>query len=401
MRKILFVNDHPLSGSYDSHLACTMAEELVATGNFEVMMFGLRDDYMKPYVIPVNEFKDRWVVTSILGNSKENTIRRALRRESVESVLLVGDVDKFVWVYGIENEIRRNVPVFLYTTFNESNSHRLIKPYLSSVDHVLCGNSYTYDNCKTLTSEDGVTEFNNFIDTDVYKKSSEDLTSKKVEMFGDHKTVFMWNDVNSLDTSLANLLNLWRKVANRDSDMMLYVNTDTPINKNCNTYWMIEDLNLTNNVVVATDDDPSVEDMYNIVDCTIDISEVSKFERTVLESVHSGTPSIVINLDNYNLSHLKSVSILDTTSKYLVKNGSGYCFSNRVSDLDFIKTVFDLKRNLTRYTSNIDEDIKHISANHSRDSELIVNTLISLIDNNTDRTEYKNGMILVEEVKGE
>jgi glycosyltransferase involved in cell wall biosynthesis len=397
MKKVLFVNNHPAAATYDGHVACTIANAMVKSGEYEVLMFGVTEEYVRPYGITVKDYENRWIVQSIVGDTPEVYIRRALKSEDLSAVFLVGDPDDFIWVYSADNEIRRNIPIILYTTLKEYHSIDFMGPYFDSVDGVIAGDRNTVDRVP------GSTLINKFVDIEKYEDLDAQAMTRE-SIFGEYKKVFLWDDINSEDNSVISLLELWKEVVGRDDSYILFISTDDPVDGSVNIYKAMSELGLTSDNVKVFHDfteeqikalTPSY--IRHMVDCTINFSSVASFPRPVYESLACGTPVISVKSDIYDFSDFRGVEYFNC-ERTLVSGEIGYVYSNRPVRQDFINKVLSFRG----YESQEDKetDINLVEENFKFKADFWVDEIGKIIEENADRTSYiENDMIFVSEVK--
>jgi glycosyltransferase involved in cell wall biosynthesis len=182
-----------------------------------------------------------------------------------------------------------------YPTYN--------KKFYDSNDFVACISKVTADIVKTVSPDTRSEYVPHAVDGEIFKPvDGEDLESFKKQVFGDHydpdKFVFFWNNRNARRKQSGSLIywfNDFLKKVGKDK-ASLVMHTEVKDSNGQDLEKIINELGLTNGEVLFSQtkvDAPKLALMYNIADCTVNISDAEGFGLATLESLSCGTPIIV------------------------------------------------------------------------------------------------------------
>ena len=140
------------------------------------------------------------------------------------------------------------------------------------------------------------------VDSNIFKKfSAEDNSKLKVENFGEEnkdKFTFFWNNRNARRKQTGSLALWFSEFAEEVGvdNVRLLMHTDPKDPHDQDLYVLLKDHGFDDGRVVISPQKVPPEHlsiMYNIVDCTVNISDAEGFGLATLESLSCGTPIIV------------------------------------------------------------------------------------------------------------
>ena len=300
--KILSISDHPFSPSGVGIQTRYVLESAVKSGLFQVRSLGgaIKHDDYKP--MGTEEYKEDWIVQPVDGYGNQNIIRSEINNYQPDILWFMTDPRFYGWLWEIENEIRANVPMMYYHVWDNYPYPKFNKKYYDSNDVVVTISKVTNDIVANVSPEVDLRHIPHSIDTRVFKKYGD----KEVEQFKnnslkekDHnRMVFFWNNRNARRKQSGSLI-YWFKdfldVVGHDKAMLI-MHTDPKDPNGQDLVAIIEELKLDDGQVVISRNKYAqnlLALMYNMADCTINISDAEGFGLATLESLASETPIIV------------------------------------------------------------------------------------------------------------
>ena len=112
--KILTLSDHPLSPSGVGTQTKYIIEGLLKTGKYQVISLGgaIKHQDYKP--IKTEEHGDDWVIVPVDGYGSPDQVRSIISQAKPDILFFMTDPRFWGWLWNIENEIRKNVPMLYY-----------------------------------------------------------------------------------------------------------------------------------------------------------------------------------------------------------------------------------------------------------------------------------------------
>jgi len=302
--KIFSISDHPFSPSGVGIQTRYVLEAAIKTGLFQIISFGgaIKHENYEP--MRTDEYGDDWVVYPVDGYGDQETVRAIIRNHRPDILWFMTDPRFFPWLWEIENEIRANVPMVYYHVWDNLPYPTFNKRFYDSNDIVVSISKVTNDIVKNVSPDVDLVHIPHSIDTDVFKK----YNKKEIEKFKENslkekdrdKMIFFWNNRNARRKQSGSLV-YWFKdfldIVGHDKAMLI-MHTDPKDPNGQDLVAIMEELNLTNGqFVISQEKYPQniLAMMYNMVDCTINISDAEGFGLSTLESLACETP-IVVNM---------------------------------------------------------------------------------------------------------
>jgi glycosyltransferase involved in cell wall biosynthesis len=300
--KILTLSDHPLSPSGVGIQTKNMIEAMLKTGKYQFISFGGAIKHRNYAPTTTEEWGNDWVIYPVDGYGNQDMVRSALRAEKPDIVWFMTDPRFFGWLWEIENEIRPLAPMIYYHVWDNYPYPTFNKIWYDSSDVVATISKVTDDIVRNVSSEAQVKYIPHSVDTDVFKKMDDETVSKFKKMhFGEEdedKVIFFWNNRNARRKQSGSLI-FWFKTfldkVGHDKAILL-MHTDVKDPNGQDLHAIINELGLTDGQIRFSQDKLPFEAMatlYNVADCTINVSDAEGFGLATLESLSCETPIIV------------------------------------------------------------------------------------------------------------
>ena len=260
---------------------------------------GVEDASLK--IIPYNGYGDIGV------------IRKLINDEKPDAILHFTDPHYWQWLYDNEHEIRQMVPILYYHIWDDLPDPLYNRDFYESCDWIGCISKQTYgivnrvgkrtDKLTYKPLEDWqVSYVPHGINPDVFKPLdtiSEDVTKY---IHGDKKYDFIlfYNNRNIRRKQPSDVIYSFKlfcdMLPKEKADKCLLLMHTSPIDENGTDLIVVKDdlcpdydVKFTNSKL----EQDKLNELYNIVDCTINIANNEGFGLTTAESLMSGTPIIV------------------------------------------------------------------------------------------------------------
>jgi glycosyltransferase involved in cell wall biosynthesis len=303
-KKILVISDHPLAPSGVGTQTKYVIDSLVRTGRYKFICLGgavSHPDY-EPHQIKGPDWEDDdWVVHPVDGYGNAEMIRSILWTEKPDVLWFMTDPRFYPWLWQIENEIRPNVPMVYYHVWDNYPPPKYNRKWYRSTDVIASISKVTHDVVSKVSPETENHYLPHAVDSRVFKKLDRNVIKRfKEENFPEHsdRMIFLWNNRNARRKQSGTLVHWFNKFAEEvgPDKVCLIMHTDPKDPNGQDLETMLHDFNIADGRIIISKEKMPAEGlalMYNMADCTINISDAEGFGLATLESLSCGTPIIV------------------------------------------------------------------------------------------------------------
>ena len=301
--KILTISDHPLSPSGVGTQTKYIIEGMLKTGKYKFVSLGgaiAHNDYTP---ISVDEYQGDWTVIPVDGYGNQDMIRSLIHRERPNILWFMTDPRFWGWLWAMENEIRPLVPMIYYHVWDNYPYPKFNKAFYESNDKVVTISKVTHDIVSTVAPAVDEEYLPHTTNTDIYKiYPEEQIKQFKLQSFPEDrntdKFVVMFNSRNARRKQSGSLIYWFKtfldKVGHDKATLIMHTDPKDPHGQDLNV--IIKELGLLNGQIMLSQEKYPQEIlamMYNMVDCTISVSDAEGFGLSTFESLSCGTPIIV------------------------------------------------------------------------------------------------------------
>ena len=302
--KVFTISDMPLSPSGVGTQTRYICEALLKSGKFVIRSFGGAIKHQNYNPVKTEEFGDDWIMYPVDSYGSPEMVRSLIRQEKPDILWFMTDPRFWGWLWEMENEIRPLMPMVYYHVWDNYPYPTYNKKFYESNDFIAAISKVTADIVKTVAPTVQSQYIPHAVDSNVFApiEDKETLEKFKQESFGDHydpeKFIFFWNNRNARRKQSGSLI-FWfdkflQKVGKDKACLIMHTDVKDPNGQDLQA--IIESLGLTNGEVLfsqAKVEPQRLALMYNIADCTINISDAEGFGLATLESLSCETPIII------------------------------------------------------------------------------------------------------------
>ena len=299
--KILSISDHPLSPSGVGTQTRYVLEAALRTGLFQVVSLGgaIKHDDYRPS--KTEEFKEDWIIYPVDGYGDKDIVRAMIATHKPDMLWFMTDPRFWHWLWDIDNEIRKNVPLIYYHVWDNLPYPTFNKRYYESNDRIVTISKVTNDIVKNVAPNVELSHIPHSVNTNIFKRYSEkDITEFKKNSLKPKdmdKFIFFWNNRNARRKQSGSLV-YWFKdfldIVGHDK-AMLVMHTDARDPNGQDLFAIMNELGLNEGQLLLSENKyPSevLAMLYNMADCTINLSDAEGFGLATLESLSCQTPII-------------------------------------------------------------------------------------------------------------
>ena len=300
--KVLVLADSPLAPSGVAGQTRYMIEGLLQTGRYQFVNMGGAIRHPDYTPIKVEEYGDDWVIYPVDGYGTQEMIRSVLRTEKPDILWFMTDPRFWGWLWDMENEIRPLCPMVYYHVWDNFPAPMFNRNYYLSNDYVATISKVTDEIVKKVAPEVTSVYLPHAVNSDIFKpmplEQIRELRKNSLDKRDVEKTIFFWNNRNARRKQFGTLIwwfKEWLDKENLHDKASLIMHTDPKDPHGQDLEHILHRLNLTDRQIMLSTAKVSQEQlsmMYNISDCTINISDAEGFGLSTLESLSCGTPII-------------------------------------------------------------------------------------------------------------
>ena len=301
--KILTISDHPLSPSGVGTQTKYIIEGMLKTGKYKFVSLGGAISHNDYTPISVDEYQGDWTVIPVDGYGNQDMIRSLIHRERPNILWFMTDPRFWGWLWAMENEIRPLVPMIYYHVWDNYPYPKFNKAFYESNDKVVTISKVTHDIVSTVAPSVDEEYLPHTTNTDVFTIYPEEQVKQfKLQSFPEgrntDKFVVMFNSRNARRKQSGSLIYWFKafldKVGHDKATLIMHTDPKDPHGQDLNV--IIKELGLLNGQIMLSQEKYPQEIlamMYNMVDCTISVSDAEGFGLSTFESLSCGTPIIV------------------------------------------------------------------------------------------------------------
>ena len=300
--KILTLSDHPLSPSGVGTQTKYFCESLLKTGRYSIISLGgaiKHQDYTPKLVDPYGE---DWKIIPVDGYGTQEMIRSIIKTERVDLLWFMTDPRFWGWLWEIENEIRPLCPMVYHHVWDNFPAPYFNRDFYLSNDHIVTISKVTHEIVKTVAPEVPATYLPHSVNSDIFRPLSDlqikEIRERSLQEEDRSKVIFFWNNRNARrkqSGTLAWWFKEWLDKENLHDKASLIMHTEPKDPHGQDLEHIIDHLGLKDRqIMLSTKKLPAqnLAELYNMVDCTINISDAEGFGLATLESLSCGTPII-------------------------------------------------------------------------------------------------------------
>jgi len=349
--KVLTLSDHPLAPSGVGIQTRLFIESLLNTGNYEVTSLAgahKHDDYTP---MKTENYGDDWKIFPVDGYGNVEVIRSIIRTERPDVMWLMTDPRYWSWLWQIEDEVRPLVPMVYYHVWDNYPVPKFNEKYYRSNDVVVAASKLTEDILNKVVPDMHTLRIPHTVDEESFKLLDEAEVDKfRREHVGDEdKVLFFWNNRNTKRKQPTTLLWWFKEFAEEvgKDNVALLLHTDPKEPVGSDIEHNLKELDLDHGEVMISPLKYSEDKMamlYNMCDCTINISDSEGFGLSTLESLFCGTPIIVANTGGLQEQvtdgkNTFGVGINPSSQTLLGSHVVPYIYEDHISKEDFLAAM--------------------------------------------------------------
>lgn len=350
--KVLTISDIPLSQSGVGIQTKNFIDALLKSGEFKVVSLGGAIKHKDYRPIKTEEWGDNFIVYPVDGFGNEGIIRSILRNEKPDIMWIMTDPRFFEWLWTMENEIRSLVPLVYYHVWDNFPHPTFNKPWYLSNDKIVTISKVTDNIVRKVAPEVECEYLPHAVNNEIFKPIDEKIAlDLREKNFGENKDkiIFFWNNRNARRKMSGSLIYWFKTFLDKvgHDKAVLLMHTDPKDPNGPDLEAIIAEFGLNNGQVLFSTNRITDQDMaaiYNIVDCTINISDAEGFGLSTLESLSCGTP-IVVNMTGGLQEQITDgnewfgIPVYPCSKSIVGSQNVPFIFEDKINEEDFVEAL--------------------------------------------------------------
>ena len=351
--KIFTISDHPLSPSGVGTQTKYIIEGMLKTGKYQFVSFGGAIKHPDHNPQQTEEWGEDWVIWPVDGYGNQDQVRAMIHQQRPDILWFMTDPRFYGWLWAIENEVRAQIPMIYYHVWDNYPYPRFNAPLYNSNDYVACISKLTHDIVQTVAPDVKSSYVPHAVDTEIFTCLDPSTVKQfKAERLGNDKFVFFWNNRNARRKQSGTIIWWFKEFLDKvgHDKACLIMHTDVKDVHGQDLEIIIGELGLTNGEVLFSRQKISAHDLahvYNMVDCTINISDAEGFGLSTLESMACGTP-IIVNMTGGLQDQVTDgenwygIGIEPCSKAIIGSQEVPYIYEDRISKDDFVAALVEM-----------------------------------------------------------
>ena len=344
--------DHPFTPSGVGSQTKYFCEALLKTGRYSFICFGGAIKHQSYNPMRTEEYGDDWIIFPVDGYGNQDQVRSILRNHKPDLLWFMTDPRFWTWLWAMDNEIRTHIPMVYHHVWDNFPAPMFNKGYYQSNDKIVCISKVTHEIVKTVAPDVNSIYLPHAVDGELFKPLQRSVRKRiRVDSMGidENKFIFFWNNRNARRKQSGTLIFWFKEFLDRvgHDKATLLMHTDPHDVHGQNLTHIMEHLGLNNGQLffsTAKMPPEKLGEVYNSVDCTINISDAEGFGLATLESLSCGVP-IIVNMTGGLQEQVTDgenwfgIGIEPNSKAVIGSQDVPYIYEDRIGKEDFINAL--------------------------------------------------------------
>ena len=353
---VLTISDHPLLPSGVGTQTKYVIEALLRSGKFNVISLGGAVKHQDYSPKKVEGFPGFWEIFPVDGYGNAQIVNSFIKDRKPDILYFMTDPRFYEWLWAIDDTIRENIPMVYYHVWDNYPYPKYNQRFYDSNDVIASISKVTSDIVRTVSPNVEEHYIPHAVNSDIFKKKDQEelqeVLDKNTQLRD--RFVFFWNNRNARRKQTGSLIHWYRefldiKGVDRDK-VCLFLHTDPDDPHGQPLKYIIDQLGFNDGEIVLSTVKLPPEQMsllYNIADCTINISDAEGFGLATLESLSCGTP-IIVNMTGGLQEQVTDgdkwfgIGIEPKTKAIIGSQQVPFIYEDRIAKEDFLNALFEM-----------------------------------------------------------
>jgi glycosyltransferase involved in cell wall biosynthesis len=354
--KVLTISDHPLLPSGVGTQTKYVIEALLRTGKFDVVSLGGAVKHQDYQPKKVEGFPGEWLIFPVDGYGNAQIVQTFIREQRPDILYFMTDPRFYEWLWAVDDSIRSKIPMLYYHVWDNYPYPKYNQIYYESTDVIATISKVTSDIVQTVAPSVDEQYIPHAVDSRIFSKKSPEQLEKIYEdnPIMKDRFIFFWNNRNARRKQTGSLIYWFKEfleLENVDRDKVcLFLHTDPNDPHGQPIKYLVDQLGFNEGEVVLSTNKISAEHlsfMYNMADCTVNISDAEGFGLATLESLSCETP-IIVNMTGGLQEQVTDgekwfgIGITPCSKAVIGSQQVPYIYEDRIAKEDFIQALLEM-----------------------------------------------------------
>ena len=377
---VLTISDHPLLPSGVGTQTKYVIEALLRSGKFNVISLGGAVKHQDYTPQKIDGYPGFWEIFPVDGYGNAQLVNAFINDRKPDILYFMTDPRFYEWLWSIDDTIRKSIPMVYYHVWDNYPYPKFNQRYYESNDVIASISKVTSDIVRTVAPQVEEHYVPHAVDSNIFNEKSPEQIKKVLSSnkpFQD-RFVFFWNNRNARRKQTGSLIHWYKdflELEGVDRDKVcLFMHTDPNDPHGQPVQYLLDHLGFKEGEVVLSTSKLPADQMsmlYNVADCTINISDAEGFGLATLESLSCGTP-IIVNMTGGLQEQVTDgeqwfgIGIQPASKAIIGSQQVPYIYEDRISREDFLNALLEM------YQMDQDKRIqlgklgqKHVQENYS------------------------------------
>tara|TARA_R100001460_G_scaffold35497_2_gene68258 strand:+ start:86 stop:1345 length:1260 start_codon:yes stop_codon:yes gene_type:complete len=407
---VLTISDHPLLPSGVGTQTRYVIEALLRSGKFNVISLGGALKHQDYTPKRVDGFPGTWEIFPVDSYGDAKIVKTFINERKPDILYFMTDPRFYEWLWSVDDSIRENIPMIYYHVWDNYPYPKYNQRYYESNDVIASISKVTSDIVRTVAPEVEEHYIPHAVNSNIFSKKPQDEIDKILENNPPLKDrfVFFWNNRNARRKQSGSLVYWFSEFLEMESvdrdKVCLFMHTDPNDPHGQPLEYLVNELGFKEGEVVISKAKLPAEQMsllYNIADCTVNVSDAEGFGLATLESLSCETPIIVTMTGGLQEQVTDGerwfgVGIEPASKAVIGSQQVPYIYEDRISKEDFLNALLEMYNKSDEELQELGKLGKqHVQDNYNFDmfNERWVNLMTNIHDKYGSfetRKNYKN-----------
>lgn len=353
---VMTISDHPLLPSGVGTQTKYVIEALLKSGKFDVISLGGAVKHKDYTPVKVDGYPGNWEIYPVDGYGDANIVDSFLQDRKPDILYFMTDPRFYEWLWAVDDSIRQKVPMIYYHVWDNYPYPKYNQRYYESNDVIASISKVTSDIVKTVAPDVEEYYVPHAVNSSIFKTRDKKEVQSIIENNPHIKDrfVFFWNNRNARRKQTGSLIHWFNDFLNLEEvdreKVCLFLHTDPDDPHGQPLRYMIDELGLNGGEIVLSTAKLKPEQMsllYNLADCTVNISDAEGFGLATLESLSCGTP-IIVNMTGGLQEQVTDgdnwfgIGIEPCSKAIIGSQQVPYIYEDRISKEDFLNAMLEM-----------------------------------------------------------
>ena len=353
---VLTISDHPLLPSGVATQTKYVIEALLHSGKFDVISLGGAVKHKDYTPHRVGGYPGNWEIFPVDSYGNANIVQQFINDRKPDILYFMTDPRFYEWLWAIDDTIRENIPMVYYHVWDNYPYPVYNQRFYEANDVVATISKVTSDIVTTVAPDVEEHYVPHAVDSRIFNIKSEEEIKPIIanNPLLDGRFIFFWNNRNARRKQTGSLIYWFRDFLNLEEvdrdKVCLFLHTDPNDPHGQPVQYLVDSLGFKPGEVIVSSNKLPAEQLsllYNVADCTLNISDAEGFGLATLESLSCGTP-IIVNMTGglqeqvTNGDEWFGIGLKPASKAIIGSQQVPYIYEDRICKEDFLQALLEM-----------------------------------------------------------